>query len=117
MALIVWLSSEVAEGSALTDRLVKSFYACTVYDGLDIYEASVQARLNNPLPTVYFLMLWSSVEFFFSKYHQGVKQLGSRSGPTFCRACSGFKQVCKGYQQTTLVAKEFEAGPDAMLRK
>ena len=40
----------------------------------------------------------SSADFFskaafsknpFKDYHRGIKQIGSRSGPTFCRASSG----------------------------
>ena len=34
-------------------------------------------------------------EIFFQEYHQSVKQFGSRSGPTFCRAWSGSKLFAK----------------------
>ena len=59
------------------------------------------------------LLTFSKLTFlkkFFQEYHQNqnVKQFWSRSGPTFCRAWSGFKTVCKGYQQMTLVGKELK---------
>ena len=34
-------------------------------------------------------------EKFFQEYHQSVKQLGTRPGPTFCRAWSESKQFAK----------------------
>ena len=44
---------------------------------------------------------------FFLEYHQGVKQFGSRSGPTFCHSVG--PDLCpnclKGFQQTPLVNK------------
>ena len=44
------------------------------------------------------------LEKFFLEYLQSVKQLGSRSGLTFCLI--RVQNVCKFYQQTTLVGKE-----------
>ena len=38
---------------------------------------------------------------FFFQYHQGVKQFGSRSDPTFLLGLIWVQTVCKGYQQTT----------------
>ena len=46
----------------------------------------------------------------FFQYHQGVKQFGSRSDLTFCRALSGSKQCAKVIDQqmikVTLAGKE-----------
>ena len=46
------------------------------------------------------------------QYHQGVKQCGSRSGLTFCRAWSGFKlfaKVISRWQKLPLAGKELNA--------
>ena len=43
--------------------------------------------------------------FFYREYHQSVKQIGTRLGPTLIWV----QTVCKGYQQTTLVTNEFKA--------
>ena len=48
--------------------------------------------------------------WIFFKYHQGVKQYGSRSGPTFCRAWSWSKLLAKvisRWRKSPLVGKEF----------
>ena len=46
---------------------------------------------------------------FFQKITiRGSNQFGSISDPTKCRDWPGFKNVCKGYQQTTLVDIEFK---------
>ena len=42
--------------------------------------------------------------FFFRKYQKSVKQFGSSSFPS---SLIWVQIVCKGYQQTTLVSKEF----------
>ena len=42
--------------------------------------------------------LFSELTFLkkiFREYHQSIKQFGSRSGPTFCQAGSGFKLFAK----------------------
>ena len=46
-------------------------------------------------------------EKFFQKFYRSVKQIGFRSGPTFCKM-SGLiwiQTVCRGYQQAPLVGK------------
>ena len=51
---------------------------------------------------------------FFQDHYQCVKQLGSRSGLTFCRSCSGFKLFAKfisRQQQSPLTRKESWSGP------
>ena len=56
----------------------------------------------------YRLLIFFKINFFqkfFQEYHKSVKQFESRAGPTFCRAWSGYKTVCKGNQQTTLEGK------------
>ena len=67
---------------------------------------------------ILFCCLWIfffEINFFqkkkknFEEYHQSVKQFGSRSGPTFCRAWSGSKQFAKivsRWQRLPLVGKE-----------
>ena len=45
----------------------------------------------------------------FQEYHQSVKQFGSRSGPTFCQASSGFKwfaKVISRREKSPLAGKE-----------
>ena len=51
------------------------------------------------------------VDWVVKKFHQGVKQIGSRSNPTFyilgyMLGLIWVQTVCKGYQQTTLIGKE-----------
>ena len=46
----------------------------------------------------FFVVCGFVLKFFqkiFQEYHQNVKQLGSRTGPTFCRAWSGSKLFAK----------------------
>ena len=53
------------------------------------------------------LPLFYSSDTGFFQYHPGVKQFGSRSGPTFCRAWSGFKLFAKiSRQQKSLQASK-----------
>ena len=52
---------------------------------------------------------------FFHQYHQSVKQFGSRSGPTSCRAWSGSEMFAKNSQQTTQVGKLLTPTPDIPL--
>ena len=62
--------------------------------------------------TLYYWAIFNSLNVgFFFQYHQGVKQFGSRSGPTFCEAWSG-SIVCKGYQQMTKVAASWQRIPN-----
>ena len=44
-----------------------------------------------PLGNVSFFSKSTFFEKYCQDYHQCVKQIGSRSGPTFCRALSGSK--------------------------
>ena len=46
------------------------------------------------------------LEKIFQEYRQSFKQIGSRSGATFCRGLIWVQTFCECYQQTTLVAKE-----------
>ena len=48
----------------------------------------------------YFRLLTSFKIKFLNINHQSVKQVGSRSRPTFCWSSSGFKLFAKGYWQT-----------------
>ena len=41
--------------------------------------------------TLYYCVIFYSLDARFFQYHPGVKKFGSRSGPTFCRALSGSK--------------------------
>ena len=62
--------------------------------------------------------------FFFKKifqqYHQSVKQFGSRSGQTFCRAWSGsklFANVFSRWQKSPLARREWKSFLDDKVRK
>ena len=62
-----------------------------------LLSADIFFKINLFVVVVFFL-------FFFREYQQSVKQFGSRS----CLSSLIWVQiVCKGYQQTTLVSKEF----------
>ena len=45
--------------------------------------------------TLYYCAIFYSLDTGFFQYHQGVKQFGSRSGPTFCLAWYGSKLFAK----------------------
>ena len=50
------------------------------------------------------LLCYIFIENFFQEYHQSVKQFGSRSGPTSCRAWSGstlFEKVFQHWDDTS----------------
>ena len=52
------------------------------------------------------LLIFFIINFFqkfFQEFHEGIKQFESRSGSGLI----WFQTICKGYQQTTLVGKEF----------
>ena len=56
------------------------------------------------------LFLFTSPDFFeklFQKYHQSLKQIGSRSGLTF-NGLIWVQSVCKGYKQMALEDKELK---------
>ena len=62
---------------------------------------------------VIFSCFWSSAELlqnffkkFFQAFHQSVKKLGFRSGPTFFSCLIWIQTVCKGYQQTAGAGNE-----------
>ena len=72
-------------------NMVAEFVIEKKYDS--IYVSRI--HLINPLPPGKFFMLFCRLliffkinffEKFFHEYHLNVKQIGSRSGPTFCRA-------------------------------
>ena len=72
----------------------------------------------NTLPPEKFFMPLCCLLFFFSKstfskknqeYHLSVKQIGSRSGPTFW-----VQSVCKGYQQKTLGFNELKVNNESL---
>ena len=60
----------------------------------------------------FFVCLFFKLTFskkIFQEYHQSVKQFGSRSGPTFCRAWYGsklFAKVIRRQQKSPLAGKE-----------
>ena len=59
--------------------------------------------------TLYYCAIFYCLDAGFFQYHRGVKQFGSRSGPTFCRAWSGsklFAKVIIRQQKSPLVGKE-----------
>ena len=59
--------------------------------------------------TIFHCAIFYSSDAGFFQYHQGVKQLGSRSGPTLCRALSGTKLFAKAIsrqQKSPLAGKE-----------
>ena len=72
----------------------------------------------NSLHAMYFFMLLLSpvdlfnelsFRYFFREHYQSVKQVGSRSGPTFCRSWSGsklFAKVISRRQNSSLAGKE-----------
>ena len=73
----------------------------------------------NSLPPGNFFMLFCFLliffkfnffEKFFQEYYQSVKQFGSRSDPTFCRAWSGSKLFAKVISRWHLKGKEFKIG-------
>ena len=59
-----------------------------------------------------YLLIFFQIDFFekfFQEYHLSDRQIGSRSGPAFCWACSGSNLFTKViYQQTTLGGKELK---------
>ena len=57
-----------------------------------------------PSADIFFKISLFVVVVFFWKYQKSVKQFGSSSCPS---GLIWVQIVCKGYQQTTLVSKEF----------
>ena len=61
------------------------------------------------IPSQFIIVIFYSLDAGFFQYHQSVKQFGSRSGPTFCRARSGsklFAKVNSRQQKSPLACKE-----------
>ena len=57
----------------------------------------------------FFFFFFNFFKQIFQEYHQSVKQFGSRSGLTFCRAWSGsklFAKVISRWQKSPLAGKE-----------